>query len=104
MIKTLPEFSTIILLSLGMGTLTYAALSRVSIFIRVCQWVASRATGLSPRLMDGAFIVAACTYFVVFSALSALKHLSFNTLGFDTGVFDQAIWNSMQGHLYEVSI
>ncbi len=36
---------------------------------------------------------------LVLSLLSAVRHLSLNTAGFDLGVFDQAVWNTLNGKM-----
>jgi len=56
------------------------------------------------RYADGSFFALFVLYAVIFTTLSTLRHLGFNTGGFDVGVFDQAIWNSLNGRLLEVSI
>ena len=56
------------------------------------------------RCADGSFFALFVLYAVIFTTLSTLRHLGFNTGGFDVGVFDQAIWNSLNGRLLEVSI
>lgn len=40
-------------------------------------------------------------YFVVYSALSVMRHVSYHSLGFDLGLFDQAFWNTTQGRPFE---
>jgi uncharacterized membrane protein len=56
------------------------------------------------RWADGVFLAMVALYGSVFATLSARAHLAFSTAGFDVGVFDQAIWNSLCGRLLEASI
>ena len=42
----------------------------------------------------------AVAYFVIFSALSILKHESFNSTAFDLGIFDQNVWMFSQGQSF----
>ena len=53
---------------------------------------------------DRAMVLLFAGYVCVFGALSILRHLSFNTAGFDVGVFDQSIWNSLHGRILELSL
>jgi uncharacterized membrane protein len=65
---------------------------------------AQGAVRLSSRTADYLFYAAAFAYVFTFSALSALRHLSFKTDGYDMAIFDQAVWNSVRGRLLETSI
>jgi uncharacterized membrane protein len=47
-----------------------------------------------------AFALAA-TYFLVYATLSVLRHLSYHSLGFDLGLYDQVFWNTSQGRILE---
>ncbi len=59
---------------------------------------------LSPRAANRAFCAMAVAYALVLGALSVLRHFTFNTAGHDLGIFDQLVWNSLRGRLFEVSI
>ena len=59
---------------------------------------------LDRNTADAVFYAMAGIYGVTFSALSILRHLSFNTDGYDMGIFDQVVWNSLRGRLLETSI
>ena len=59
---------------------------------------------LDRRVADAIFCAVALVYLVTFSALSILRHLSFNTDGYDMSIFDQVIWNSLRGRLLQTSI
>lgn len=63
-----------------------------------------RIRSLSPRTADIVFLVLALAYALIFGALSLLRHESFHSGGFDVGIFDQVIWNSLHGRLFENSI
>jgi uncharacterized membrane protein len=58
----------------------------------------------SRRVADYAFYVLAIAYVVVFSTLSILQHLSFANLGYDLAIFDQVVWNSLHGRLFETTL
>lgn len=95
------EFLLTIVLSLSASVAAYTAILHMP---KTNGGVSRLHTGPSPRLANGVFLVLVGTYVFVFSYLSAMRHVSFNTGGFDVGVFDQAIWNSLRGRLLEVSI
>lgn len=96
------EFSLTLLLALSASLLTYVAGLRILKANSSHSIVPARA--LSPRVADGAFLALTAAYTLVFAVLSTLRHLSFNTGGYDMGIFDQAIWNSLRGRLLENSI
>jgi uncharacterized membrane protein len=43
----------------------------------------------------------ALAYFVLYSVLSVLRHLTFHSFGPDLGLFDQVFWNTSQGRFFE---
>ncbi len=43
----------------------------------------------------------AAAYFILYSALSVLRHESYHSFGFDLGLFDQVFWNTTQGRPFE---
>ncbi len=43
----------------------------------------------------------AAAYFVTFASLSALRHQSYHSFGFDLGLFNQVFWNTTQGRPFE---
>jgi len=43
----------------------------------------------------------ASLYFVIYGALSILRHLTFHSFGPDLGLFDQIFWNTTQGRPWE---
>src|SRR5512136_1569454 len=59
---------------------------------------------LSPRAADAAFIACALAYLAVFGTLSLLRHESFHSGGFDLGINDQNIWNSLHGNPFQNTI
>ncbi len=61
-------------------------------------------SGLNRAAADRAFAVAVCAYIIVLGSLSILRHVSLHSAGFDVGVFDQAIWNSLRGRPLVLSI
>ncbi|MEK6837036.1 MAG: DUF2079 domain-containing protein, partial [Nanoarchaeota archaeon] len=42
-------------------------------------------------------LAAVAAYFIIFSALSVLKHEAFNSTAFDLGIFDQNVWMFSNG-------
>lgn len=70
-------------------------------------WLARRfalARPISPRTADSIFLAMAIAYALVFGSLSILRHQSLHSGGFDLGIFDQIVWNSLHGRLFENSI
>lgn len=59
-----------------------------------------------PATYISAAILAALLlgYVAVFSALSIQRHESLQSNAYDLAIFDQAIWNTSRGHLFDVSI
>src|SRR6202048_1806008 len=49
------------------------------------------------------FLVAgvASAYFVLYSVLSVLRHVTYHSFGPDLGIFDQVFWNTTQGRFFE---
>jgi uncharacterized membrane protein len=49
------------------------------------------------------YVVAglALAYFILYSVLSVLRHVTFHSFGPDLGIFDQVFWNTTQGRLFE---
>lgn len=56
------------------------------------------------RMAGILFFIIAFVYIFVFGALSILRHMSFHSGGYDLGIFDQVVWNSLRGRLFENSI
>ncbi len=46
----------------------------------------------------------ALAYVLIFGTLSILRHASLHSGGYDLGIFDQVIWNSLQGRPFENSL
>src|SRR5450759_5640855 len=40
-------------------------------------------------------------YFLLYTALSVLRHESYHSFGFDLGLFNQVFWNTTQGRPFE---
>ncbi|MBN1221137.1 MAG: DUF2079 domain-containing protein [Anaerolineae bacterium] len=51
---------------------------------------------LWPHLLAGGLVLL---YIVTFTWLAVLRHASFNSTGFDLGVYDQVTWNTLHGRL-----
>src|SRR5438132_10095971 len=43
----------------------------------------------------------ALTYFVLYSVLSVLRHMTYHSFGPDLGIFDQVFWNTTRGRFFE---
>src|SRR5216683_1930313 len=52
---------------------------------------------LEPYLVAG----VASTYFVLYSVLSVLRHVTYHSFGPDLGIFDQVFWNTVHGRFLE---
>ncbi len=89
-----PELYAIpVLLSIAAGGAAYG----VSLRLRSRR-------ALAPRVADRVFYGLTLLYTLTFAALSVLRHLTFNTGGYDLGIFDQVVWNSLHGRLFENTI
>src|SRR3972149_4533635 len=56
----------------------------------------------SPRTVDRFFLLLVSAYVVASALLHISRHLSFNS-GFDLGLYDQLVWNTINGRLFENS-
>jgi uncharacterized membrane protein len=88
-------------LGLALGVGLFASLIGVMLTRRA---VSGRASMISSQVANGIFGLLAIAYMFIFGALSILRHLSYHSGGEDLGVFDQVIWNSLQGRLFEGTI
>lgn len=70
----------------------------------VSGWMKNRAFASSPRTTDGVVAVFVPVYIFIFGAMSILSFLTFSIAGYDLGIFDQVVWNSMHGRLFENTI
>jgi len=52
---------------------------------------------VEPYLVAG----VASAYFVLYSVLSVLRHVTYHSFGPDLGIFDQVFWNTTQGRFFE---
>jgi len=59
--------------------------------------IESRLVRAEPYVVAG----LATTYFVLYSVLSVLRHVTYHSFGPDLGIFDQVFWNTTQGRLFE---
>lgn len=94
------QFLVILLAAIGASASAYLGVRFIALRL------SERALGavkkqLSARNLDRTFLGCVIAYCIVFALLSVLRYLSFNTGGFDLGVFDQTVWNSMSGRLFE---
>ena len=53
---------------------------------------------------DVAAVALAALYGAVFSVLSVLRHISFNTHTFDLGLHHQAAWNTLHGRFFQYTL
>lgn len=96
------EFIITILLSLALSIVVYFIFSYLTREPKRSDFRPIKQ--LSRKSADRLFLLFTIVYIAIFSTLSVLRHLSFHTGGYDLGVFDQAIWNSLHGRLLEASI
>ncbi len=94
----------------GFGiTLALAIGAAVVVFASSVGVPLPRACGLTQHRADAIFSLLALVYFVLFSTLAVLRFLSFTTgdiyinASFDLGHYDQILWNSLRGRLFENS-
>lgn len=92
------EFLLTLILALGTAMAVYVAFPQIRKFIQ------ARQIALAPCAADRLVLLLCAGYVCIFSTLAVLRHLAFNTFGFDVGVFDQTIWNSLRGRLFELSL
>ena len=52
---------------------------------------------MEPYLVAG----LASAYFLLYSVLSVLRHVTYHSFGPDLGIFDQVFWNTTQGRFFE---
>jgi uncharacterized membrane protein len=56
-----------------------------------------RRQGLIPHAIAWGLIIL---YIFNFTRLAILRHASFNSSGFDLGIYDQVVWNTLHGRIY----
>src|SRR5512135_664775 len=56
-----------------------------------------RGPGLAAHLVAWGMVLA---YIVTFTWLAILRHAGFGFSGFDLGVYDQVVWNTLHGRLF----
>jgi uncharacterized membrane protein len=66
----------------------------------------SRLNFFNLRLSKAAILVAAFIfiYLIIFITLALIKYFSYQTYAFDLGIFDQVMWNTLHGRLFESTI
>ena len=50
-----------------------------------------------PQVIAGGLVLL---YIVTFTWLAILRHASFNSSGFDLGIYDQVVWNTLHGRIF----
>lgn len=96
--NSLLEFPVVFLVALALGLLAYFGA------LRWQPWKSKLSDVVAPYWADRAFGVLALVYAVTLFVLSALRFLSYNTDGYDLAIFDQVVWNSLRGRLFENTI
>jgi uncharacterized membrane protein len=56
-----------------------------------------RRPGLAAHLVAWGLVLA---YIVTFTWLAILRHASFDSSGFDLGIYDQVVWNTLHGRIF----
>jgi len=59
------------------------------------------ARGRLDRVEPSIVAALALTYFLLYSVLSVLRHLTYHSFGSDLGLFDQVFWTTPQGRFFE---
>jgi uncharacterized membrane protein len=88
-------------------TIFFAALAAVLLEICARRYGIAKSnirTKVSRRAGNVIFALLCLVYIAIFGSLAVLRHASFHSGGFDLGIFDQVIWNSLRGRLFETSI
>ncbi len=84
------ELTLVIFLSFGFSLAAFIVIPRMRL----------RVTKPPPRTWDRFFLLMVSIYVIVFGVLYTLRYLSFNS-GTDLGLFDQLVWNTLNGRLFE---
>lgn len=58
----------------------------------------------SRQRADRGVVIIAVSYAIIFGGLSVLQYLTCRTDGYDLAIFDQVVWNSLHGRLFENTI
>ncbi|MBI2864831.1 MAG: DUF2079 domain-containing protein [Chloroflexi bacterium] len=95
------RFILVLALSLPFGVVGYFAPSSLLEWATSLRGKHPRAVRLGPAI---GLAVAITVWAATFSTLSIWRHLALGTHAFDLGVYDQVIWNSSQGRLFEFSL
>ncbi|MBI2303231.1 MAG: DUF2079 domain-containing protein [Chloroflexi bacterium] len=85
------DFGLILALSFGVAMVGYLLWPRFSF-------------QLPKSLADGLFYGMAVLFMASVSILAVLRHDAFHSHAYDLGIFDQVIWNSARGRLFQNSI
>ncbi len=92
------QFAVTLAIACCVGLLAYACTRRPNVD---CQSLSRDHTaGRALACGDRFFLITLGTFLVVFGTLTVLRHLSANT-GYDLAQYDQILWNSMNGRLFE---
>jgi uncharacterized membrane protein len=65
------------------------------------MWLMVRLERLVVRHQSVIALSIGTAYFVLYAILSVLRHRSYHSLGFDLGLFDQVLWNTIHGRPLE---
>jgi uncharacterized membrane protein len=96
-------------ITLALGIVAAGALYGMRAFLETRRAISIRAFALSTRAAERILCGMVALYISVFSTLTVLRYLSFNIgylddyTSWDLGQYDQIIWNSLQGRLFENS-
>ncbi len=94
------EFVLTLLVALAVTAVVFVLIDRLSPMHKF----AALSENISQRTADHIFMILSLGYVLVFGSLSILRHESFHSGGYDLGIFDQVVWNSLRGRLFENSI
>jgi uncharacterized membrane protein len=81
-------------------TVVLSYCSAFATWILVPRLALSRLPRLSSRTLDRIFLLLVWAYTVIFGYLYSARYLSFHS-GSDLGLYDQLVWNTMAGRLFE---
>lgn len=85
-------------------TLVCAGAAAMLVAVLAPRVPASRVRSIPDRMANQILIVSVMVFTLAFGTLAIMRHQSFHSGGFDLGIFDQNLWNSLHGRLFQASI
>ncbi|MCL5950660.1 MAG: DUF2079 domain-containing protein [Chloroflexi bacterium] len=95
-----PELATTLLLALVAAAITYIAASKLP----PSRSDGSRASSRGLALFDFLFYTVVPALLILYAVLDIRKYEAYGLWGVDFSLFDQAIWNSLHGRLFQDTV